>query len=130
MDIEVTFTAVNGNQSVCIRAREQMETCNKEKIQTMKEAVNAFVPSGQQRQIEVKCFHNASQSATAQSVPPTGKKSDQSKKISSNQVGFLRKLLSEHKINVQNFCQENGISQIEELSMANARKIISDLNNL
>ena len=70
MDIEVTFTAVKDNQTVCIRAREQMETCNKEKIQTMKDVVNAFVPSGQQGQIEVKCFPSVLQSATAQSAPP------------------------------------------------------------
>ena len=128
MDVEVTFTAVRDNQSVCIRTREQMESCNMEKIQAMKDVVAAFVPAGQQNQIEVRCSPIALPSAPTPPVNPKNQKSDSLKKITSSQLDFLRKLLRSHKIDVQRFCQENGINRIEDLSLDNARTIIADLN--
>ena len=129
MDIEVTFTAVNGNQSVCIRAREQMETCNKEKIQTMKDAVNAFIPSGQQGQIEVRCSPNTLPPSPAQKADNAVKKAGSEKMISEKQINLLMRRLRENNTSVQELCQVNGVKRIQDLTMAKAREIIHDLSD-
>ena len=130
MDIEVTFTAVNGNQSACIRAREQMENFNYGKIQAMKKAVAEFVPSGQQGQIEVKSSSNALPSSQTSSANPSSNPPDPSKMITSGQLSYLMSLLKKHKISVQSLCKDNGIKRIEDLSLDNAKEIIGRLKVL
>ena len=130
MDIEVTFTAVNGNQSACIRAREQMENFNYGKIQAMKKAVAEFIPSGQQGQIEVKSSSNALPSSQTSSANPSSNPPDPSKMITSGQLSYLLSLLKKHKISVQSLCKDNGIKRIEDLSLDNAKEISGRLKDL
>lgn len=128
MEIEVTYSAVNGNQSVCIHAREQMETCNKEKIQAMKDAVNAFVPSGQQGQIEVKCSPNALSVPSMQTANPNSNEPQPVKMISGKQISLLMRRLRENGSSVKDLCLANGVNSIQDLTMAKAREIIHDLS--
>ena len=128
MNVEVTYSATIKNQNLIVKVTEQMETRNKTKIQEMKEVLADFCAPVQQDQIEVRCSPVALQSVPTPPGKPTNQMSDSPKKISSNQVGFLLRLLRGHKIDVQRFCQENRINRIEDLSMDNARTIIADLN--
>ena len=129
MDIEDTFSAVSNNQSVCIHARDQMDTCNMEKIQAMKNAVAAFVPADQREQIEVKSSSPALLPPSKTTSTTSHNKSDSPKMISGSQNNLLRKLLHENEISVQDFCNQNGVNRIEDLTMAKARVIIRDLTN-
>ena len=130
MEIEVTYTAVKDNQSVCIRAKEQMESINYGKIQAMKKVVAEFVPPGQQGQIEVKSSSNALPSSQTSSANPSSNPPDPSKMITSGQLSYLLSLLKKHKISVQSLCKDNGIKRIEDLSLDNAKVIIGRLKVL
>ena len=127
MEIEVTYSAVNGNQSACIRAREQMDGFNYGKIQAMKKVVAEFVPSGQQGQIEVRQTSKALPSSPTASANPSSNSPNPLKMITSGQVSYLQSLLKKHKISVQSLCQENEINRIEDLTLDKAKEIIARL---
>ena len=128
MEIEVIYTAVKDNQSVSIRAREQMETCNRGKIQAMKEVVAAFVPPEQQKQIEVKCSPNALSVSPMQTANPNSNEPQPAKMISGKQISLLMRRLRENGSSVQDLCLANGVNCIQDLTMAKAREIIHDLS--
>jgi len=128
MNVVVTCSTVKGNNSMSVNVTDQMETANEAKIQAMQDVVCAFFGHGLQKQIEVTVTPSSSPVQTALANPSV-KPSNLSKKISSSQQVFLLKLLKQHEIPVQRFCQDNGINRIEDLSMDNARTIIADLKN-
>ena len=129
MTVEVRCSEVIENKTVSVNVTEQMESANEAKLLEMKKAVNAFLGGRQQREIEVRASPNVLPPATTSSEKTSPPKSDSPKKITPEQLGYLLKLLKQHKISVKDFCQQYGVNQVEEMLLDDARGIIHDLKN-
>jgi len=155
MYVETVYSASIDNQTLSVKVAEQMETKNDAKIQAMKDVINAFVPPGQQGQIEVKCSpaitsgvpnqqpssaasnpqmntnkqSNASVGRNQTSTKSRSSKTGNNERITGPQISLLRGKLKKHGISERDFCRQHQIDSIEALPKYDAQWIINELCN-
>ncbi len=120
MEIEVKTAYEQNGKSVSVKVTEQMDTRNEEKIRMMKNVIMDFYPKGLSAPIQV------------QSLPMvSGNDPDSSpenpKMISKKQVIYLRDLLKQNKITETQFCNQNHVTSLNQLSNDDARALIEKL---
>lgn len=154
MKVEVTYSSSKNNENLSVKVVTRMETKNDAKIQAMKDVVNAFVPRGQQGQIEVKCspaltsgVKNQQPSSSASSSLNPNKQSNGSagknqkplksrssqarnvERITGPQISLLKGKLKERGISERDFCSQHQVDSVEDLPKYDAQWIINDLCN-
>ena len=120
MEIEVKTAYEQNGKSVSIKVTEQMDTRNEAKIQMMKNVIEDFFPAGQSAKIQVQRVPMVSGNNPENS-------SEKQKMISKKQIIFLRDLLEQNKITETQFCNQNHVACLNQLTNDDARALIERL---
>ena len=133
---EITYAIQNDRPSIMIRVSVQEEGNSTPDLCGMlcsiQEAITEFQKTPQAKLLsstEVVVQEASSPSPPVQqNSSPESSKSDPTKMISSKQMNLLMRQLRENGTSVEALCQANGVSRIQDLTMARAREIIHDLS--
>ena len=133
---EITCTIQNDCPSITFRVSAQGEGNSTPNLRGMlsqiQEAIAEFQAKPQAKHLsnsEVVVLDTSSPSPPAQqNSSPDISKSSSTKMISSKQINLLMRQLRENGTSVEALCQANGVTRIQDLTMARAREIIRDLS--
>ena len=133
---EITYAIQNDRPSIMIRVSVQEEGNSTPDLCGMLSQIREAITKSQAEpqanllpSTEVVVQEASTPSPPVQqNLYPENSKSGSTKMISSKQMNLLLKRLRENDTSVEALCQANGVSRIQDLTMAKAREIIRDLS--
>lgn len=131
MEIIVTASYEQNGKTVSIKAREQMENENEDKIRMVQNVIERFIPEGQPFQRELQCLQTPPTASPMQATESVAKsKSVSSKKrdehITGPQLHTLKDILEKRNISEEDFYKKYHY-HVEETPKEEARWIIREL---